>query len=333
MMNRIDSQRMYKVYDRWHELASEAYNSNLETLDIKDIDHIVFVGMGGSGILGDFFASILSREPVHIDVVKGYHLPKSIGENSLLVAISVSGNTLETLTVLKKSQKTPCRKLCFSSGGRLEKYCKRNKLPHRLVEFNNSPRASFPSYAYSICNVLREILPVRAKDVKESLIVLEKLQKRICSKNLNESKNPSLELAKWLGNVTAIYYPYGLEPAAIRFKNCLQENAKVHALAEDVLEACHNGIVTWDYPSYVKPVLIQGKDDYTKTKRLWKVLGSYFDTKGIEFKEIKSVDGSILTKLVTLIYLLDYSTIYKAVLLKRDPSPINAIEYIKARQR
>ena len=51
---------MYKTYDKWPEIAENAFNSNLEQVNFKDIDHIVFSGMGGSGALGDFFSSILS---------------------------------------------------------------------------------------------------------------------------------------------------------------------------------------------------------------------------------------------------------------------------------
>jgi glucose/mannose-6-phosphate isomerase len=41
------------------------------------------------------------------------------------------------------------------------------------------------------------------------------------------------------------------------------------------------------------------------------------------------VEGNILSKLITLIYLLDYATIYKAVIDNIDPSPVNSIEFIK----
>jgi len=126
-----------------------------------------------------------------------------------------------------------------------------------------------------------------------------------------------------------IYYPFGLQAAAIRYKNSLQENAKMHAIAEDVVEACHNGIVSWEQSSNVIPVLIQGEDDYIKTKEIWKILKEYFKAKNIQYKQIFSGKGSILTKLVRLIYLLDYSTIYKAVLSEIDPTPINSIDYVK----
>jgi len=72
-------------------------------------------------------------------------------------------------------------------------------------------------------------------------------------------------------------------------------------------------------------------EDYIKTKERWKILKEYFETNGIEFREVLSETGSVLTKLIGLIYILDYSTIYLAVKNKIDPSPINSIDFIKSK--
>ena len=77
-MNEIDSKGMYKIYDRWPEIAKDAFESNLESVDFKNIDHIIFAGMGGSGAIGDLFASILSKTNIHVSLVKGYLLPKTV---------------------------------------------------------------------------------------------------------------------------------------------------------------------------------------------------------------------------------------------------------------
>ena len=87
------------------------------------------------------------------------------------------------------------------------------------------------------------------------------MKKEIDSNNLSES-NPALNLAKWLSNIPIIYYPHGLEPVATRFKSSLQENAKTHVITEDVIESCHNGIVSWERSSNIQPNLNQGEDDY-----------------------------------------------------------------------
>jgi glucose/mannose-6-phosphate isomerase len=49
----------------------------------------------------------------------------------------------------------------------------------------------------------------------------------------------------------------------------------------------------------------------------------------IGFWEITSVNGNILSKLINLIYILDYCSIYKAVLLKINPTPVKSIDFIK----
>jgi len=45
IIEKIDPQGMYKVYDRWPQIAKETYESDLTLVDFKDIDHIVFAGM------------------------------------------------------------------------------------------------------------------------------------------------------------------------------------------------------------------------------------------------------------------------------------------------
>lgn len=329
-LEKYDKSGIHKVYDNWPKLAKEFYNMSHDPVDFKRIDHIVFVGMGGSGALVDTHSAILSKTNMHLCIVKGYHLPKTVDSHTLVVASSVSGNTLETLTVLNAAKKTGCKIIAFSSGGKMEIYCKKNRIEFRKIPVLNSPRASFPVYLYSMLNILDSVIPVKKSDVIKSINSLEKTQKQINSSNLT-TDNPSIKLASWVAGVPIIYYPLGLQAAAIRFKNSLQENAKMHAFAEDVIEACHNGIVSWEIPSKVRPILIQGRDDYIKTKELWKVVKEYFEINNIAFKEINSLQGNILTKIINLIYLLDYVSIYRAVMSKIDPTPVNSIDFVKKR--
>jgi len=319
---------MYKIYDMWSKIARESYESNHDSVDFKEIDHIVFAGMGGSGAIGDIFSSILSKTKIHVCVVKGYLLPRTVDSNTLVVTTSVSGNTIETLTVLDAAKKLGSKIIAFSCGGKMQEYCTKNKIEYRNIPQLHSPRASFPNYLYSMLSVLNSVIDIKKEDVVDSINQLEHLQKRISSFNLNKN-NPSLDLAEWISGIPMIYYPMGLQAAAIRFKSSLQENAKCHAMAEDAIEACHNGIVSWERSSNVQPILLEGKDDYIKTKERWKILREYFETNKIDYKEVFSIKGSILSKLVSLIYLFDYATIYLAILTKIDPSPVRSIDFVK----
>jgi len=321
---------MYAIYDRWPEIAKESFESNHDSVDFNGMDHIIFAGMGGSGAVGDMFASILSKTKIHINVVKGYLLPQTVDSNTLVVAVSVSGNTAETLAILDSAHKIGCKIIAFSSGGKMQEYCTKNKIMHRVIRQYNSPRASFTSFLYTILNVLHSTLEIKQHDIIESITELEHLSKKISSLNLTD-ENSALSLAEWINGIPIIYYPLGLQSAAIRFKNSLQENAKLHVIAEDVIEACHNGIVSWEGSSNLQPILLEGEDDYIKTKERWEIIREYFEEKNIEYKEIHSVKGNILSKLINFIYLLDYSTIYRAVLSQVDPSDIRSIDYVKRR--
>ena len=327
-LNKYDTKKMYAIYDKWPEIAKNAYYSSVEPVDFRNIEHFVFAGMGGSGALGDIFSSILSKTNVHVSLVKGYLLPKTVNSNTLVIPTSVSGNTVETLSILESAKKLDCKIIAFSSGGRIESYCNENKIDYRKIPQHLSPRASFTEYLYSMLKVLEPILPIEKQGIIESIHELEMVNKIISSKNLAEN-NPSLKLAEWIKGIPMIYYPWGLQAAAIRFKNSLQENSKIHAIAEDVLEASHNGIVSWEKPSTVQPILLEGEDDFIKTKERWKILKEYFEEKNIDYREISSIKGNILSKLISLIYLLDYSSIYLAILSKIDPTPISSIDFIK----
>jgi glucose/mannose-6-phosphate isomerase len=321
---------MYKIYDKWPDIARENYKAELSPVNFDKIRHIVFSGMGGSGAISDVFSSILSKTNVHVCVVKGYLLPKTVDADTLVITTSISGNTIETLTVLDSARKIGCKIVAFSNGGKMKGYCEKYKIEHRHVPMLHSPRASFPSFLYSMLKTLHPVLPVKKEDVIESITEMSKLQKKISSEHIKET-NPSLVLAKWITDIPVIYYPLGLQAAAIRFKNSLQENSKMHAIAEDVIETCHNGIVSWEKHASLKPIFIQGKDDYIKTKERWIILKKFFEQNNIDYREIHTVKGSILSKLINLIYLLDYSTIYHATMNGIDPTPVNAIDFIKSK--
>ena len=329
-LDKYDPEGMYKVYDKWPQIAKDAYNSEIESVDFKDIDHVVFSGMGGSGTIGDLFSSALSKTSIHTTVVKGYELPKTVDDNTLVVTTSVSGDTAETLSTLESASKKSCKVICFSSDGKMESFCIKNNIQYRKISKIHSPRASFPIFAYSILKTLNSIIPIDKQEIIQSIKLLENISDKISSANLSET-NPSLDLANWIDGIPVIYYPWGLQSAAIRFKNSLQENAKTHAIVEDIIESGHNGIMSWERSTDMIPVMIEGIDDHIKTKERWKILREYFDKNQIKYKEIFTVDGGILSKIACLIYLLDYSSIYYAVRLGIDPSPIKSIDFIKKR--
>ena len=193
---------------------------------------------------------------------------------------------------------------------------------------NHSPRASLIGYLYSTLNVLEDLLPIKKYEMQESIEKLHNLKKIIDTNNLTDS-NTSLSLSYWIKNIPLVYYPWGLQSAAIRFKNSMQENSKNHIIIEDIIEACHNGIVAWEKKSNIQPVLLQGKEDNPKTVERWKLIKEMLDDKEIKYYEILSGRGNILSKLICMIYLLDFSSLYHSIINNTDPTPVSSIEQMK----
>ena len=104
---------MIKVYEKWPEIAKKAFYSDYKILQIQNVNHIVFAGMGGSGTIGDIFSSILSKTNIHVSVIKGYLLPRTIDEKTLIIVTSVSGNTTEThATIIARYVFNLCSEQC-----------------------------------------------------------------------------------------------------------------------------------------------------------------------------------------------------------------------------
>ena len=148
-LQRYDSSKMHEAYEKWPEIAEENYFSkNLQKIQLKNIDHIVFAGVGGAGTIGDVISSILSKNDIHVNVVKGYLLPKTVDHKTLVITTSVSGNSTEALTVLQNAKKSKGKFVAFSSGGKMKKYSMKNKIPYYEIPEIHSPRSSFPCYLY-----------------------------------------------------------------------------------------------------------------------------------------------------------------------------------------
>ena len=182
-LENIDSKKMFKIYDIWPDIAKESYNQEFPKPEINDIDHIVFAGMGGSGTIGDVFSSILSQNDIHTSVVKGYLLPKTVDENTLVVITSVSGNTQESLTVLENAKNSKAKFIAFSSGGIIKEYALKNKIDYQEIKMEHSPRASFVKYIFSMLNVLESVIPVKKPDVLDAISKMETMRENIFSNN------------------------------------------------------------------------------------------------------------------------------------------------------
>src|SRR5438445_2921224 len=102
------------------QIAAALQSSAKAHFPVDEAQRIFLVGMGGSAIAGDVFAAWVSdRSKVPIQVVRDYRLPSYARSEDLLVAVSYSGNTEETLSATAQGIKLGCRLIAITSGGTL----------------------------------------------------------------------------------------------------------------------------------------------------------------------------------------------------------------------
>src|SRR6266566_128983 len=96
----------------------------------REARRIFLVGMGGSAIAGDVFAAwVADRCKVPIQVVRDYRLPAYARSEDLLVAVSYSGNTEETMSAAMQGMQHGCRMVAVTSGGSLRDLARKKRVP------------------------------------------------------------------------------------------------------------------------------------------------------------------------------------------------------------
>src|SRR5512139_2156483 len=108
------------------------------------IRHVLIAGMGGSAIGADLLASYAApRCSVPVMVLRDYNLPAwASGPETLVIPLSHSGNTEETLSAVDQSRVQGCRILAITTGGKLAEIADKQGQPVWRFVHAGQPRAA-----------------------------------------------------------------------------------------------------------------------------------------------------------------------------------------------
>ena len=85
-----------------------------------DVENVVVLGMGSSGIVGDVLTAVAAPfMPVPVTVVKGYVPPDHVGTGSFVLAVSFSGDSEETIEAATAAYEAGAALVVVSGGGEL----------------------------------------------------------------------------------------------------------------------------------------------------------------------------------------------------------------------
>ena len=323
---------------------------------------VVVCGMGGSGIAGDVLAAVVGPgSPVPIVTHRGYGLPGWVGAADLVVAVSCSGSTEETLSALEEAVRRGCRLLVVGAADSpVQELGARGRALFVPVTQGRQPRATVWALSTPLVVAADALgLVAAGEDVIEATAdQLEQVALR-CRVDADHFANPAkqlaLELSGTLPNVWGTSALAGV--ASYRFACQLNENAKTPAVWGALPEANHNQVVAFDGPfagstglseddffrdrvddepgarTRLRLVLLRDTEEHPQVARRAAVSQELAEERGIGVSVVEAAGASSFERLASLVALGDWATTYLALLEQRDPTPVDAISALKDRIR
>jgi glucose/mannose-6-phosphate isomerase len=339
----LDSSGEFEAAARLAEQLEAGYTRAVGALSGRRLiaagrpDGVVVCGMGGSAIGGDVIGACVADMSVPYQVVRGYELPAWVSESTVVVAVSYSGNTEETLSCVARALPRGCRPVCVTSGGRLADLAARHDLPLVAVPGGLQPRASIGFLSTPIGAALETADLLRGFDeqVAEAIAVVAELRGELAPE-VADDDNEAKTIARRLLNCLPIVYGAGVTvPSARRWKSQLNENAETPAFFNELPELDHNELAGWaTNPGVVSRAFLVLLDDPAGDERLRRRLAftaSIMQPRVAGLTRVAARGVLPLARVLSSAYVGDFTSLYLALLYGIDPSPVAAIEDLKAR--
>ncbi len=317
----------------------QGYEAGLTVTDLPDVDDITsiaFCGMGGSAVAGDVVRSLYrGRLGVPFDVHRAPSLPAYCGPHTLVIASSYSGGTAETLECFREAVARGCRIIAISSGGRLVSEARSAGYGVVPAPPGYMPRAALGHLAFGAIGALEAVglVPAAALDVDETVSELTALAARL-GPGVPRASNDAKELAWQVGDrVPVIWGAEGIGAvAAARWKTQCNENAKIPAWSSALPELDHNEVVGWTSPAGAGFVVIalRHEGEHPGVAARFRLSLDLAREAGAATAEEWAAGRSPLARLFSLILMGDFTSAYTGLLRGVDPTPVRAIERLKA---
>lgn len=302
------------------------------------VRNVVITGMGGSGIGGDLIAALLGpRVEVPLIVNKGYDVPAFVDNHTLMLVLSYSGNTEETIAACSAGLTHGAKVVIITTDGSLERMAIDGGLPLVRVPRGMQARAAIAYLFFPLLAILKAAELIDGIEGEGELVALLEERRDKYKPEVELEHNRAKQLAAVLhGSLPIIYGSDDLSGvAALRWKCQLNENAKTIAHHNVFPELNHNEVVGFSNPpgllKMVQLVLLRDRQDHPQVLRRMEVTSGLIAS-GIGGVTNVWADGdSELARVFSLIYLGDHVSLYVALLNGVDPAANELSDLIKQR--
>lgn len=328
---RYDGSGLLSEYQNWADDGLRALEKGIDVNIKRCNGEIYYAAMGASAAPGEVLSDYLKNEGVRVNVISSHILPEDVTPADTLMAVSLSGGTEETLSVVEKaiSQRIPV--IGLSAGGKLKELCISKGMPHIQLERNLTSRSSFPLILGGACRVISCLLD-SDKAVENASASWKNL--KVLSQSLlddSQESGPAM-FARWLSSAPhiEIYYSPFAPCIGRRMKNMLSENAKTRSSFSDILEVQHDGITAWEGDFGTKLVLARSPYDDVFVSRRFTAVSDVVRSLGFGVKELPATQAGFDYFIDSFFY-IDLTSIYLALLKRVDPAVTRSQRLVRAR--
>lgn len=303
----------------------------------EGVENVVICGMGGSAIGGDLLkACVGDRVKVPVEICRNYSLPGYVGEKTLVIAGSYSGNTEETLSAYGEAKSRKAAITAITTGGKLAEQCEADGYKWLRIPSGFQPRAA-TGYSFMPLLVLFERWGLIGPQADAIAALYETLDATIAQNQYAApaATNPSKQLAHKLhGKLPIIYAGQdAFYPIAARWRGQFNENSKHFAHDSVLPEMNHNEILGWKNPEAILKqthiVYLLDSGYHPQTQKRFAIMKNVVRDLAGEVSEVYSSGNGLLARMFSVINFGDFVSIYLAFLNEQDPTPIPAINYLK----
>lgn len=339
-LRRIDTTGMFAALDGLPGQCDKAWRTLAENVplpEIKGISNIVVTGLGGSAIGGDLLrVYAAAKVPVPVTVNREYTLPGFAGPDTLVFAVSYSGNTEETLSAYAAARARGASVVAITTGGMLGEAAAKDGYPVIKVPGGISPRAATGYLFIPTLRVLQRLglLSDITGEINEMIEIISNMRQNLALA-VPEAENTAKQIARKLhGKIPVIWGSAGnTEVVAQRWKGQINENAKSPAYWNVFPELNHNEIVGFELPAAILEkihvVILRDEQDHPRVQKRMEITKEVIRNKVGGYTEVWARGQGLLARQYSLIYTGDFTSVYLAALNGVDPGPVQVIDFLK----
>jgi glucose/mannose-6-phosphate isomerase len=279
---------------------------------------------------------VWGQPSVPFEIVRDYTLPAYVGERTLFISSSYSGNTEETLSALAEAEKRGAQVAVMTAGGKLARIAREKGHTLYTIPGGIQPRMSSFFFLVALVELLEPLNLVPQGKRKELREAGDWLKDQIGSwkPEIRTDKNAAKQLAlELIGKSIVVYSGPKIFPAANKFKICLNENAKNVAWVNQYPEFNHNEFIGWSAQPKNKPYAVVEIRSNLEHERIQKrfVVSERLLSGQRPVPQVVVPEGKThLQQLLWTSNFCDFVSVYVALLNGIDPTPVGLVEKLKA---